>query len=101
MEAWRSAPDAPKANSRAASVAHSIDPFEQSWALIEQWLNEQPDATAKELLYRLQQTDPTIPDNQLRTLQRRVRAWRTAVARRLVVGAFGAESVAEMEEVTS
>lgn len=78
-----------------------IDPFEQSWALIEQWLNEQPDATAKELLYRLQQTDPTIPDNQLRTLQRRVRAWRTTVARRLVVGAFGAESVAEMEEATS
>jgi hypothetical protein len=75
------------------------DPFEKTWALIEQWLNDQPDANAKELLHRVQQADPTIPDTQLRTLQRRVRAWRTAVARRLVIGAFGAEPVTENEEV--
>ena len=77
------------------------DPFEKTWALIEQWLNDQPDANAKDLLYRLQHADPTIPDNQLRTLQRRVRAWRTAVARRLVVGAFRADRMTEKEEVIS
>src|SRR5450759_1851406 len=64
-----------------------IDPCEKTWSLAEQWLNAHPDANAKELLRRLQQVDPTIPDNQLRTLQRRVREWRTAVARRLVLGA--------------
>jgi hypothetical protein len=77
------------------------DPFEKTWALIEQWLDDKPDANAKELLHRLQQTDPTIPDTQLRTLQRRVRAWRTAVAQRLVVGAFEEEPVTKSEEVIS
>ena len=75
------------------------DPFEKTWALVEQWLGEQPCANAKDMLYRLQQTDPTIPDNQLRTLQRRVRAWRTAVARRLVLGALGADAVTTEEEI--
>jgi hypothetical protein len=78
-----------------------LDPFASTWTQIEQWLNDQPDANAKELLQRLQQAEPTIPDNRLRTLQRRVREWRTAVARRLVFGAFGAASAAEKEAVTS
>lgn len=78
-----------------------IDPFEKTWPLVQEWLNEQPDANAKDLLHRLQQKDPTIPNNQLRTLQRRVREWRTAVARRLVVGAFGETSQTEKEAVTS
>ena len=78
-----------------------IDPFEDTWPVIEQWLNDEPDANAKELLQRLQQTDPTIPDKQLRTLQRRVQAWRTAVARRLVIGAFAADAVINEEEVIS
>lgn len=78
-----------------------LDPFANTWALVEQWLNDQPDANAKELLQRLQQADPTIPDNLLRTLQRRVREWRTAVARRSVVGVFAATPEAEKEAVTS
>jgi len=78
-----------------------IDPFEGTWLLVEKWLNEQPDANAKALLHRLQQVDPTIPANQLRTLQRRVREWRTAVARRLVVGAFELTSEAKNEEAIS
>lgn len=78
-----------------------IDPFESTWALVEQWLNEQPDANAKALLHRLQQVDPTIPANQLRTLQRRVREWRTDIARRLVLGAFDLTSGAAKEEAIS
>lgn len=78
-----------------------LDPFANTWALVEQWLNDQPDANAKELLQRLQQADATIPDNLLRTLQRRVREWRTAVARRLVIGAFAAAPEDEKEAVTS
>ena len=65
-----------------------VDPFQDVWLLLEQWLNEQPDATAKALFQRLQaQTPKPFAAGQLRTLQRRVREWRTAIARRLVLGA--------------
>jgi len=64
------------------------DPFQDAWPLVEKWLNEQPDATAKGLFQRLQQGAQTrFAPGQLRTLQRRVREWRTAIARRLVLGA--------------
>ena len=72
MESWRSSPDPPKADDGAAPVAHSPGSVRGHLALVEQWLNEQPDTNAKELLKRLQQADPTIADNLLRTLQRRV-----------------------------
>ena len=63
------------------------DPFENAWPLIEQWLNAQPDATAKALFQRLQAQTPTpFAPGQLRTLQRRVKEWRTAIARQLVLG---------------
>jgi hypothetical protein len=68
-----------------------IDPFQEVWPLVEQWLHEQPEATAKGLFQRLQnETSMSFSPGQLRTLQRRVREWRTAIARRLVVGAGGA-----------
>jgi hypothetical protein len=78
-----------------------VDPFENAWARVEEWLNNQPDANAKELLQRLQESDPTIPSNQLRTLQRRIRQWRTAIARRLVLGSCEATTDCKKEEVTS
>jgi hypothetical protein len=77
------------------------DPFANTWPLVEKWLDDQPDANAKELLQRLQSVDATLPDNLLRTLQRRVREWRTAVARRLVVGVPSAVPEAEKEAVMS
>jgi hypothetical protein len=65
-----------------------VDPFESVWPRVQQWLNEQPDATAETLFQRLQDETPTpFSPGQLRTLQRRVREWRTAIARRLVLGA--------------
>jgi hypothetical protein len=64
-----------------------VDPFQGVWPLIEQWLNEQPDATAKALFHRLQAQKPTLfGPGQLRTLQRRVKEWRTAIGRQLVLG---------------
>lgn len=63
------------------------DPFEKSWPTLEKWLNDEPEVTAKELLKRLQQSMPEgFPQNQLRTLQRRVKQWRTEVANRMVFG---------------
>lgn len=82
------------------------DPFESVWPLVEQWLNQQPGATAKELFQRLQTQMPeSFKSAQLRTLQRRVKEWRTAVARRLVIGSSYAVTIDSAdtikEEVTS
>jgi hypothetical protein len=64
-----------------------LDPFEAVWPQVQQWLNEQPDANAKDLFFRLQESMPgTFASGQLRTLQRRVKQWRTEIARRLVLG---------------
>jgi hypothetical protein len=63
------------------------DPFEKVWPLVEQWLNQQPDANAKDLFLRLQTSTPEMfQPGQLRTLQRRVKQWRGEIARRLVLG---------------
>jgi hypothetical protein len=64
------------------------DPFETVWAFVQEWLTDEPTATAKELFQRLQAHMPGLfTDGQLRTLQRRVKQWRTEIARRLVLGA--------------
>lgn len=63
------------------------DPFEGVWSTVQHWLNEEPDATGKELFQRLQENLPgSFQRGQLRTLQRRVKEWRTAVAKQLVLG---------------
>jgi len=49
------------------------------------WLESEPDRTAKELFARLRDESPGVfTGGQVRTLQRRVREWRTLAARRLV-----------------
>ena len=61
------------------------DPFEHAWARVLVWLECEPDRTAKELLERLRSdADAEFTDSHLRTLQRRVKAWRQQAARRLV-----------------
>ena len=64
-----------------------VDPFESVWPVVEQWLDARPDANAKELFHRLQtELSMSFDPGQLRTLQRRVKKWRTAIARQLVLG---------------
>jgi len=64
-----------------------VDPFEAVWPQVQQWLNEQPDANGKELFLRLQGSMAgTFAPGQLRTLQRRVKQWRSEIARQLVLG---------------
>ncbi len=64
------------------------DPFEAVWPTIVKWLEADPDRTAAELLERVQREQQgAFVDGQLRTLQRRVRDWRAAAARRLIVAA--------------
>jgi hypothetical protein len=63
------------------------DPFESSWPLVTEWLDAEPEQTALQLLERLQSIEPEKYDDKLlRTLQRRLKEWRAAAARRLVFG---------------
>lgn len=62
------------------------DPFETTWPRVVQWLEAEPDRTAKELFARLQREHPGMfVPGQLRTLQRRVKDWRRLQARRLIL----------------
>ena len=68
------------------------DPFEGVWTETLGWLQAEPDATAKALCQRLQEHYPRryLP-GQLRTLQRRVKDWRTMMARELVYACLDGE----------
>ena len=69
------------------------DPFEKVWPDLLLWLEQEPDRTAKELFGRLQLEHPgTFPNGQLRTLQRRVKDWRRAAARRLIFSTAATDS---------
>jgi hypothetical protein len=57
-----------------------VDPFAEVWTEIEQWLEAQPERTAKSIFVELQQRYPgQFPDGQLRTLQRRIARWRATM----------------------
>jgi hypothetical protein len=57
-----------------------VDPFANVWTEIQQWLEVQPERTAKSVFLELQHRYPgQFPDVQLRTLQRRVAEWRATV----------------------
>jgi hypothetical protein len=81
------------------------DPFETAWPFVQEWLNEQPDINAKSIFQRLQETmTEPFQAGQLRTLQRRIKEWRTNIARQLVLGCNGSvqeTAQLEKEEVTS
>ncbi len=63
------------------------DPFEDVWTEILIMLQNQPDATAKSLFEKLQKKyKGRYEDGQLRTLQRRVKNWRSIIAKELVYG---------------
>src|SRR5215472_6024058 len=87
--AWHSDYRAPKER-RKTTTKHwwrtRPDPFAESWPMVEGWLVAEPNLAAGELLTRLRQQLPDLYPTgaQLRTLQRRVKAWRAERARRLV-----------------
>ena len=74
-----------KAPSSPRNWRTRVDPFESVWPELLDWLQRDPDTTAKDLFQRLRTKYPeTYKDGQLRTLQRRVRGWRRAMARELI-----------------
>jgi hypothetical protein len=62
------------------------DPFAAVWPHLLEQLQASPEACAKDLFQQLQKEYPDVfPDSQLRTLQRRVKQWRSEIARRLIM----------------
>jgi hypothetical protein len=81
-----------KAAPTARSWRTHIDAFEKVWPIVEQWLVEEPQATAMELFERLHnQGMGTFEPGQLRTLQRRIKCWRAQVAHRLILNKVAPE----------
>jgi hypothetical protein len=79
------------------------DPFAETWPMIERWLLQQPDASAKELFLRLHASvEQPFQPGQLRTLQRKVKAWRSEMARKLVfsVGLEAVDGIAHTDLVS-
>jgi hypothetical protein len=78
--AWHSNYRAPKGRKKVAKHwwRTRTDPFAESWPMLENWLVAEPNITAKELMARLSNQLPDIypTGTQLRSLQRRVKAWR-------------------------
>jgi hypothetical protein len=97
--AWHSDYRAPKER-RKNTTKHwwrnRADPFADSWPLVEGWLMAEPNLTASELLMQLRQRLPDLYPTgaQLRTLQRRVKAWRAERARQLVFAAISTTEAA-------
>jgi Integrase core domain len=104
--AWHSDYRAPKGR-RKTTTKHwwrtRADPFAESWPLVEGWLAAEPNLAAGELLTRLRQRLPDLYPTgaQLRTLQRRVKAWRAERARQLVFATVSAGRAALDSQTTS
>jgi hypothetical protein len=103
--AWHAGEVRPTNRPRPRATHHwrtRKDPFENTWPMIMAWFEETPEETALALFRRLQIKHPgAFPDNQLRTLQRRVCQWRAQKARRLVVGVDSTATVSALTSLTA
>ena len=65
-----------------------VDPFADAWPVVEGWLIAEPTVSAKMLMGRLAAMVPNAYASkaQLRTLQRRVKAWRAERAKEMILG---------------
>ena len=75
------------------------DPFADAWPVVDGWLNAEPTVSAKELMARLAAMVPDLyaSKSQLRTLQRRVKAWRAERAKEMILGRLRKSSVMPAE----
>ena len=65
------------------------DPLVEVTPLLRQWFDAEPWRTGSELLAKLQVEHPgSYPDSLLRTLQRRLKAWRSEEAAALLFGSM-------------
>jgi hypothetical protein len=75
------------------------DPFADAWPVIEGWLIAEPSIAAKALMDRLVAMVPDMYASKvpLRTLQRRVKAWRSARVTEMVLGGLRKAAAAPAE----
>ena len=75
------------------------DPFADAWPVVEGWLIAEPSIAAKALMDRLIVMVPEMYGSkaQLRTLQRRVKAWRSARVTEMVLGGLRKSAAAPVE----
>ena len=88
--AWKEGEVRPTArpHSKAIRLRRRPDPFAAVDGQLREWFATEPWRTSRELLERLQSECPGVyPDKLLRTLQRRVKAWRRTMAHRMIFGA--------------
>lgn len=92
--AWHTAEDVrPTARSKPSKPRYRTvpDPLEAVTDVLKGWFNADPGVTGRQLLDRLQVTHPgDYPDSLIRTVQRRLKAWRRERAKSLVLGASDA-----------
>jgi len=90
VEEWRGPTHACKQPGAKHWWRTKVDPFADAWPLVDGWLIAEPSASAKELMERLATMFPEAyaGNAQLRTLQRRVRAWRAERAKERILGRF-------------
>jgi hypothetical protein len=96
--AWRGGEVRPtsRPKEKAPRGRRRPDPLVTVTALLREWFEAEPWRTSRELFERLQQEHPgRFPDGQLRTLQRRVKAWRYELAQQMVLGANTAGEAAD------
>ena len=89
--AWKEGEVRPTHRKRATAThwwRSRVDPFAQAWPVVEGWLIAEPSVGANVLMDRLAAMIPEAYASkaQLRTLQRRVRAWRSERAKELILG---------------
>ncbi len=71
------------------------DPLEHIWPAVIAYLQDHPDASGTQILGVLMRDHPeSIGPKQLRTLQRRLRQWRSVMARELVYGVVNGRDAA-------
>ncbi len=76
-----------KPKAKAPRGRRRPDPLARVTELLREWFEAEPWRTSRELFERLQEAHPGLfPDGQLRTLQRRVKTWRHALAHKMVFG---------------
>jgi len=77
------------------------DPFLTATAQVRGWFEAEPWRTARELFERLQGEQPDVySDGQIRTLQRRLKGWRSEMAHKLVFGATASDTSSGLAAVT-
>ncbi|EJT01301.1 transposase (plasmid) [Rhizobium sp. CCGE 510] len=89
--AWRGGEVKPTARSMPAAKRErrKPDPLLAVTAELEEWFKAEPWRTSRELLERLQVKYPGVyPDGLIRTVQRRMKIWRSTQANALVFGPF-------------